>query len=287
SEVFHFYIDQEFIKTYGIELLAGRNFREDETFHPFDDNVNNPLPVIVNKKVLESLGYKEAEDAIGQLIYFARGTSDWKAEIIGIVENHHQRSLKDGYDPIMFFHVKEYGGQYFSINLHMQNVSETLSFVEEQYKAQFPGNQFEYFFLDDFFDRQYAADQQFGKVFSLFSSLALFVAALGLFGLSTFMISQRTKEIAVRKVLGAKIAGMVYLFSKDFVKLILVANIIALPVVYFLAKDWLNNFAFQVNIHWIIFVIPVLILLIISLSTVSFQTIKTSLINPIRSLRSD
>jgi len=287
SMVYHLYVDHGFIDTYGIELLAGRNFRDDEFSFYSRNREKGPQPVIVNKKVLASLGYEEVDDAIGQLIYFARGTSDQKAEIIGVVENYHQRSLKDGYDPILFFYVREYGGMYLSINLDMQNVPETISFVEEQYEEHFPSNQFGYFFLDDFFDRQYAADQQFEKIFSLFSGLALFVAALGLFGLSTFMISQRTKEIAVRKVLGAKIAGMVYLFSKDFVKLILVANIITLPVVYFLATDWLNNFAFQVGIHWSIFVIPTLILFIISFTTVSFQTIKTSSINPIKSLRSD
>ena len=144
-----------------------------------------------------------------------------------------------------------------------------------------------YFFLDAFFDRQYAADKQFGKVFGLFSGLALLVAALGLFGLSTFMISQRTKEIAIRKVLGATIQSMIFLFSSDFMKLILVANVIALPIAYWSISRWLDSFAFRDDIGWIMFVMPAAILLIISLVTVSIQTIKTGSTNPVKSLKSE
>jgi putative ABC transport system permease protein len=212
-------------------------------------------------------------------------------EIVGVVSNHHQRSLKEGYDPILFFPVSKPNpgltGQYITINLNMQRPSETIAFIEEQHERTFPGHAFEYFFLNDYFDRQYAADRQFGKVFGLFSGLALVVACLGLFWLSTFMISQRIKEIAVRKVLGATLTSMVYLFSRDFVKLVMLANLIALPLVYVGARKWLDNFAFRTDIGWMIFVAPVTVLLIISLATVGFQTIKTGLNNPVESLRSE
>ncbi|MCG8306533.1 MAG: ABC transporter permease [Cytophagales bacterium] len=286
AAVFHFYIDQDFIETYGIDLVAGRNFREDESLYPRDERII-PVPIIVNEKVIESLRYKNAEEAIGQLVHFGLGPRDWKAEIVGVVKNHHQRSLKEDYDPILFFPVSGLSGQYFTINLRMQNAPAIISFIEKAYKEAFPGNQFEYFFLDDYFDSQYASDQQFGKVFGLFSSLALIVACLGLLGLSTFMISRRIKEIAVRKVLGATVSGMVYLFSRDFVKLIVIANVIALPLVYLAVQRWLNNFAFQVKIGWVMFIIPVIILLIIALTTVSIQTIKTGSMSPVNSLRQD
>ena len=145
---------------------------------------------------------------------------------------------------LYFFPNPDFFGEYLTINMRMQNASETISSIEQQFKTAFPGNVFEYFFLDDYFDRQYAADKQFGKVFGLFSGLALFVAALGLFGLSTFMISQRIKEIAIRKVLGATIQSMIYLFSRDFLKLILIANVIALPLAYWLISQWLDRFVF-------------------------------------------
>ncbi len=283
---FHFYIDQEFIDTYSFELVAGRNFREEDRLQSRFEGVN-PVPVMINEKLLASLGYQSAEEAIAQLIYFGLGPKDWEGEIVGVIKNHHQRSLKDDYDPILFFPVLGFSGQYFTIKLNMQNPTKTVAFVEDQYESAFPGNAFEYFFLDDYFDRQYAADQQFGRVFGLFSGLALIVACLGLFGLATFMISQRVKEIAIRKVLGATLSSMVYLFSKDFIRLILLANIIALPLVYLGVQHWLNNFAFQVNIGWLIFLIPATILLIISLSTVGFQTIKTGSTNPVQSLRQE
>jgi len=282
---YHFRIDRDFIETYDLDLVAGRNFREDERLISPDEKTN---PVMLNEKAIESLGYKSAGEAVDQLINFGLGSrDDWVGEIVGVVSNHHQRSLKEGYDPIIFFPSPGFSGQYFTINLSMQNPSETVAFIEGQYEAAFPKNQFDYFFLDDYFDRQYAADQQFGKVFGLFSTLALVVACLGLFGLSTFMIAQRTKEIAVRKVLGATLSSMVVLFSKDFVKLIVLANLIALPLVYLGVKNWLNNFAFHTNIGWMMFVVPATLLLIISLVTVSFQTFKTGSGNPVKSLRQE
>ena len=141
--------------------------------------------------------------------------------------------------------------------------------------------------MDDYFNRQYVADQQFGKVLGLFTGLALIIAGLGLYGLTIFMVSQRTKELALRRILGASLSNIIRLFSKDFVRLIIISNVIALPAVYLLADQWLNNFAFRIGIGWIIFVVPFLILLTISLTTVSFQTIKTGLTNPIKSLRSE
>jgi putative ABC transport system permease protein len=222
-----------------------------------------------------------------KLIHFGFGGSDYIGKIVGIARDHHQRSLRGDYDPIIFFSRAGFFGQYLGINMNMGNASETIAFIEDRYEEAFPGNQFEYFFLDDYFDRQYAADQQFGKVFGLFSGLALFVAGLGLFGLSTFMISQRIKEIAVRKVLGATISSMVALFSRDFVRLVVIANLVALPVVYFLVDRWLDAFAFRIDIGWPMFVVPAVVLLIIALATVSVQTIRTGSANPVKSLRTE
>jgi len=287
SLVYHLHIDKDFLNTYGLELAAGRNFRDDDRLNGNAEGENPPMPVMVNEKVLESLGYQNADEAVDQLVYFGLGERAWLGTIVGVVKNHHQRSLKDGYDPILFFPAPGFSGQYFTINLTINNPSETISYIEDQYERAFPGNAFEYFFLDGFFDRQYAADQQFGKVFGLFSGLAIIVACLGLFGLSTFMISQRTKEIAVRKVLGATISSMVYLFSRDFVKLTVLANVIALPLVYLAAQRWLSTFAFHTNIGWMTFLIPAVLLLIISVATVAVQTVKTGLADPVRSLRSE
>jgi putative ABC transport system permease protein len=281
---YHYQIDSDFFRTYGIDLIAGRNFRRDDSLRGPQADVN---PVIVNEQALEALGYKVAEEAVTQRIRFGLGPNLWVGEIIGVAENHNQQSLRGGYDPIIFFPNPGLSGQYFTINLNMRDPGKIISFIQDEYKKAFQGNPFEYFFLDDYFNRQYAADQQFGKIFALFSGLALIVAGLGLFGLATFMISQRTKEIAVRKVLGATTSSMVALFSKDFVRLIIVANIVVLPVVYFIVDQWLESFSFRVNIGWIVFVVPSIVLLVISLTTVSVQTIRTSSANPVKSLRSE
>jgi putative ABC transport system permease protein len=284
---YHFWIDKDFVTTYGLNVVAGRNFNEQEQMLFQEERENTAMPIMLNEKAIRQLGYKDPQAAVDKLIKFGLGPRDWVGKIVGVIQDHHQRSLKDDYDPIIFFPSRDFFGEYLTINMSMQDASETISFVEGQFKQTFPGNVFEYFFLDAFFDRQYAADNQFGKVFGLFSGLALLVAALGLFGLSTFMISQRTKEIAIRKVLGATIQSMIYLFSSDFMKLILVANVIALPIAYWFISRWLDSFAFRDEIGWIMFVMPAAILLIISLVTVSIQTIKTGITNPVKALKSE
>ena len=287
---YQFHMDRNFFETYGLDIVAGRNFREGESTPALNDLTTQPVPVMVNEKAIEALGYKSAEEAVDQLVTYGLGSRDnWVGEIIGGVSNHHQRSLREGYDPILFFHVSRptphLSGQYITINLSMQRPTETVAFVENRYQQAFPGNVFEYFFLDHYFDRQYAADKQFGKVFGLFSALALVVACLGLFGLSTFMITQRTKEMAVRKVLGATIYSMVALFSKDFVRLIAIANVVALPVVYILVQQWLDSFAFRINIGWLALTVPAAILLIISLTTVAVQTLHLAWMDMVNSLQ--
>ena len=151
----------------------------------------------------------------------------------------------------------------------------------------FPGNPFDFFFLDDHFERQYQADVQFGQVFALFASLAIFIACLGLFGLASYMTSQRTKEIGVRKVLGASISSILALLSKDFTQLIIVAILLATPMSWWVMQQWLDSFAYQMDMSWWVFAVPALVLLLIALTTVSVQTIKAARNNPVDSLRNE
>ena len=162
-----------------------------------------------------------------------------------------------------------------------------MAHIEEEFQQTFPGNAFEYFFLDDHFNRQYEADQRFGSVFSLFTTLAIIVACLGLFGLSAFSMKQRTKEIGIRKVLGASVANILTLLSGDFVKLILVAGVIALPLAYFAIRQWLSNYAFHIEINFWLFALPMILIIVIAMVTVSVQTIKAALANPVKSLRQE
>ncbi|HKZ37182.1 MAG TPA: ABC transporter permease, partial [Chryseolinea sp.] len=277
-----YFVDNSFASTFDLKILAGRNFTEQDRLHGPDAKSN---PIMLNRKIIETLGYKSPEHAVNQLVNFGLGADNWTGEIIGITENFSQQSLRIDYEPLIFFPAPF--GDYIAVNLDMTNLPATIQHIKEKFEASFPGNPFDYFFMDDHFNRQYESDQQFAKVFGLFTGLALFIAGLGLYGLSLFMISQRTKEMAIRRTLGASISNMVRLFSKDLVTLIIIANLITLPVTYFLADLWLDNFAFRINIGWLVFIVPPLVLLMISLTTVSFQTIKTGLTNPVKSLRSE
>ena len=282
TKVSMYFVDHNFAPTFGLEILAGRNFTEQDRLQGHDAKSN---PIMLNRKIIERLGFKKPEDAVNQLVYFGLGADDWVGEIVGVTENFSQQSLRVDYEPLIFFPAPF--GDYIAVNLDMTSIPVTIQFIKEKFEKAFPGNPFDYFFMDDHFNKQYASDQQFAKIFGLFTGFALFIAGLGLYGLSLFMISQRTKEMAIRRTLGASISAMVKLFSKDFIVIIITANLITLPIAYYLAGMWLDNFAFRVNVGWVMFIVPPLVLLTISLATVSFQTIKTGLISPVKSLRSE
>jgi len=277
-------IDENFIPTYKIELLAGKNFVATDS-SSLGLQSNNKI--IINEEVVKALGYKSADEAINQDALFRLGQDDLPCKIIGVMKNFHQRSLKEKYDPILFYYPAYSGWKYISVNLNVSNASKSIADIGESYKKSFPGNPFEYFFLDEYFNQQYQADNRLGNVFGLFAVLAIVVASMGLLGLSSFVIKLRTKEIGVRKVLGASVGSLLVLVSKDFVKLVGFASVIAIPVIYFSAKDWLNGYAFHIGLGWAIFIIPPTLLLTITLITICLQSLKTALTNPVKSLRSE
>lgn len=281
---FQLVIDDQFVNTFQLELAAGRNFRKEERSEIF----NAPhTSILINEAVVKALGYRSNEQAINHSIVFQLGTEDIPAEIIGVVKNYHQRSLKEAYDPILYYYPGWTNFKYYSIRLKPGNLARELVDIEKKYKEIFAGNAFEYFFLDEYFNRQYVADQRFGKIFTIFTALTIFVACLGLYGLSNFFTRLRTKEIGIRKVVGASIYSILVLFSKEFVLLVGAASVIAAPLVYFGASRWLNNYVFHIQLNWIIFLIPPIVLLIIALVTAGVQTFKTAMANPARALRTE
>ncbi|MDQ6903311.1 MAG: ABC transporter permease, partial [Bacteroidota bacterium] len=163
----------------------------------------------------------------------------------------------------------------------------SLASVENIYKKYLPDIPYQYTFLDDKYARLYEAEQRQGTIFTVFACIAIFIACLGLFGLSAFAITQRVKEIGVRKVLGAKVGSIVGLLSKDFIKLVLIASIIAFPIAWYAMSHWLQDFAYRVNIHWWVFILSAILAMVVALATVSFQAIKAALANPVKSLRSE
>jgi putative ABC transport system permease protein len=267
-------VDHDYMKQYGIKLIAGRYFsREFGT----DDSA-----VIFNKKGFEQLGLNNPDDAIGKRIDF------WGRQytIVGVAENFHQQSLREAFEPLIFRLIPDVRG-YLSIKTPASHAGETIALVKSNWDKFFPGNTFEYFFLDDHFDQQYRADQRFGQVFGLFTLLAILVACLGLFGLASFTTIQRTKEIGIRKVLGASVLKILKLLYQEFAILLLIAFVIAVPLAWYVISNWLQEYAFRIVIHWSYFIIPFIAILIIALLTVSFQSIKAAIANPVKSLRTE
>ncbi len=272
-------VDPRFINLYQMKLLAGRNFS------PLD--YNNDLAqvhtLIINETALRQLAFQTPQEAVGKPIKAFNRTWD----IIGVVADFHQKSLKSRIEPVLLLPTLQ--GQYsqFSVKVDPQQLPATIEAIQKAYASYFPGNVFDYHFLDEKFNRQYSNDYLFGKVFSLFAALAILIACLGLSGLSMLTSAQRTKEVGIRKVLGASVTGIVLLLSKDFIKLVLLAIIIASPVAWYIMHLWLQDFAYRVEISWWIFASAGLLSLIIAFLVIGFQTTRSAIANPTKSLRTE
>lgn len=275
-----YFIDHEFFESYGIELLTGRFFSK--------EIANDSTVVILTENASKKLGFESPESAIGKHIYYPLNFRQDKREIevIGVVKDFHQGSLKQEFQPLIFELLRS-PSSYYSVKIISKNMNDVLEYVGKSFKIIFSESPFNYFFLDDFYNASYKSDQQFGKVFGLFSILAIIVACLGLFGLSSYTIQQRTKELGIRKVLGAPILSLFKLLTVDFLKAILIANLIALPLMYYVLEGWLKNYPFRIELGLWLLVIPLLVVLIASLFTVIIKTMKATISNPINSLRDD
>jgi putative ABC transport system permease protein len=267
-------MDYSFMDVFKMKLLAGRTFSED---HPLDQDTS----VIISETSARLLGY-QPEDAIGQTLTIDQW--GWAPIIVGVVNDYHQVSLKKSLDP-MIFYCTNYNGEYYSMRVNTAELSGTTAHVNAAWEKAFPGNPFEYFFLDDFFSRQYENEQKFGKLFSTFSILAVIVGCLGLFGLSAYTATQRTKEIGIRKALGSSSQGIFVLLSKEYIKLIVFSIVLATPMVWYFMQTWIESFPYRTDISFEIFLTAGILVLLISILTVSFQTIRASRTNPIDSLR--
>jgi len=266
-------VDHDFIHTYSIELIAGRAFQRERA-------TDIRRTFMINEAAVKTFGWASPEEAIGKRIQTGYTT---QGEIIGVYKNFHYRSLQFIVEPLVLVINPDWLGA-ISLKINTKNLQDVLAFTENQRNRLFPKNPFEYFFLDTHFDRQYRSDEQIGQIVFIFSGLAIFIACLGLFGLSSFMAEKRTKEIGIRKVLGSSVSNIVMLLTKEFTKWVIVANIFAWPAAYFIMNKWLQNFAYHTSIKFWVFLLAGGFALIIALLTVSFQSIKAALANPVDSL---
>ena len=266
-------IDEDFIPTYNIKLLAGRNFSKDLVL----DNES----VIVNKSALKAFGFASAEQAINQEI----GDVIPK-KIVGVVNDFHQQSLKTANRPIIFQHIP-WNSSFLTIALQSNHLGQSVAMLQKDYQEAFPGNAFEFFYLDDHFQRQYEADERVADLFSCFALVAISIACLGLLGLAMFTTKNRTKEIGIRKVLGASVGSVVMLLSRDFLRPVGLAILLASPLAWYAMTWWLQDFAYKTDIKLWTFLVAGVLAIGIALVTVSFQSVKAALMNPVRSLRSE
>lgn len=265
-------MDHEFIPVYGLEVVAGRAFSGDVP--------NEHTNVMINESAVKLMGFQNAQEAIDDRIFFWGDTF----RIVGVLKNYRQESVKKAFEPLVFRYNKSWG-DYYSIRFTASDMQRSLATFQNDWKAVFPGNPFSFFFLDDHYNQQYQADQQFGKVFGMFSALAIFIACLGLFGLSSLTALQRTKEIGVRKVLGASIQSILGLVSKDYLLLMGIAIVLATPLAWWVMNAWLEAFASRIALSWWIFALPSLLVVFVALATVSIHTLKAARTNPAKSLR--
>ncbi|MEM9984480.1 MAG: FtsX-like permease family protein [Bacteroidota bacterium] len=274
-----YFMDEEFIPTMSLEVLAGQNFLPASENQP---EVLNELEVIVNEESIRLWGIPSPEEALGKELDM------WgkKRRIRAVIKNFHQAGAKSDFIPIIFMQTKS-GGDFISIKLQPGDTRSQVEQAEAIYHATFPNSAFDYFFMDQEYNKQYQADVQFGQVFSLLTGFAILIACVGLFGLVSFTVLKRGREIGIRKVLGASVTQILNLLGREFILLLVASTVMGLPLSYYLIHRWLERYAFRIDLPTWVFWVPVLIILLVAGLTVYSQTVKVAIANPAQALRDE
>ena len=268
--------DQEFLSTYGVKMVMGRDFSKDYS--------TDTSAFLINEAAVQALGLKSNEDAIGKDITYGSR----KGKLLGVINDFHFESMHQKIVPLILLVPRSafaYGR--ISVKIAGNNLPAAINKIETTWKKFLPETPYEYTFLDENFKRLYESEQKQKTIFTIFAFIAIFIACLGLFGLSAFAITQRIKEIGIRKVLGANVSTIVTLLSKDFLKLVIIAAVIAFPVAWWAMHTWLQDFAYRIDIPWWIFLLAGIIAALVALITISFQAIKAAVANPVKNLRTE
>jgi putative ABC transport system permease protein len=266
--------DFDYLNAFNFKLLAGRKI---SASFPTDTG-----SVVLSKNAAEQMGFDKPDNALNKRVDF------WGKiyTVVGVVDNYHQQSLRDAYDAIIFRCIPDVRGDV-SVKIGSADGQQTIESLRTNWKKFFPEDQFDYFFLDSHFNEQYHADKQFGQVFAVFTGIGILVACLGLFGLVSYTIVQRTKEIGIRKVLGATVNNILQLLYQDFAVLIVIAFIVSIPLAWYSVHKWLQTYAFRIDINALFFIIPFLIVILIAFTAVSYLSVKAALMNPVKSLKTE
>ncbi|WKN44783.1 ABC transporter permease [Tunicatimonas pelagia] len=269
-------VDDQFVEVFDATVLAGRNFSERYTTDQFNT-------VLLNESAIRTLGFSSAEEAVGKHLIFY---DDSQKLIVGVLQDFHQESLQQAIKPT-FYELLPRALDYLVVKIPEKDIKQSMAVVQAQWNKVFPNSPFDYFFLDDFYHRHYHDEQQFFRISSLFMLLCLVIALMGLFGLSIFVISRRTKEISIRKVLGAPLAHLAFLLMKGLLSLACLGFLFAAPIAYWLLNKWLQEYAYRTEWQWWIFAFPLLLLVGLSVLTTGGQSVKQALRNPADILRND
>jgi len=268
------FVDNDYVPTYKLQLIAGRNLEPSGWTKEF----------LVNESFVKSLGIKKPEDIIGKEISMMNGLI--KCPVVGVVKDFNDRSLRSSLAPLIMATNSTMYRQA-SIKLATTNIASTMQSIKKIWEQTFPNSVYQYSFLDDKIAGFYKQESQLAQLYKIFAAIAIFLSCLGLYGLASYMAVQRIKEVGIRKVLGATSANIVYLFSKEFIVLILIAFVIATPIAWYFMHQWLQDYAYRIEISWWVFFIGGIAAIVIALLTVSFQAIKAAIANPVDSLRSE
>jgi putative ABC transport system permease protein len=273
----HLGTDYDFVRNYNVKIIAGRAFSPE---FPTDKHA-----VLLNESAVRELGYAKPEAAIGQLLHGSQTGID-TVHVIGVVADYHHEGLQKTIHPLALL-LRTGPPDFYSVKINTGNTPQTITAIKKVWDSHFPADPFHYFFLDEFYNHQYTENERFGAVFGLFAALAIVIACLGLLGLSAYNVIQRTKEIGIRKVLGASGQHLLFLLSRDFLLLVVLALVIAVPLTWLAMDNWLKAFAYRIRIGWWVFAAAGLLAFAIALLTVAIQSLKTILANPVKSLRSE
>jgi putative ABC transport system permease protein len=272
SNLFH--VDYDYIKTLGMTIVEGRNLSAD---FPGDSSA-----VVINETAVRDLGFRTNKGAMDKIIV-GSGQREW--HVVGVVQDFHYASVKQRIAPVMMMLGRNFGGVL--VKIHTDDVEGVLGFIQKEWGTLNNGVPFAYYFLDDRFEALYGQEQKTGQIFTLFAVIAIVIASLGLFGLVAFTVEKRTKEIGIRKVLGASATRVVFLLARDFLGLIGIALVIAIPLTWVAMHRWLENFAYRTGISWWLFALAAVSALVLALATISFRAVRAALANPVKSLRSE
>lgn len=282
KQVFINLVDNSFLQTLGVKLVAGRLFSAEFT-------ADTLTSFVINEEAVKQFGFTSAQNAIGKWMAFDIAGEQYRFNIIGVVKNFHFKGLHEAIEPFAFrfYSDADVGFNYMIARSSGSDIKQSLSVLETSWKKMNPNEPFEYSFLDQDFQKNYETEERQASLISYFTIVAIIISCLGLFGLATFTAEQRTKEIGIRKVLGASVYGLIGLLSKDFMKLVLIAIIVASPLAWWAMNKWLQNFAYQTTITWRVFLITTVIAILIAFVTISVQAVKAAIANPVKNLRTE